>query len=216
VKYNTKKTSPTHKITGTPPPIDISAPAKKKVPMSYILGAAAVLLLIVAGYFFMQGSGKTEPPRDDKTNTVEFSVIVKLAEARQKDSLHNYLGRTVTGDIDTNFDFGVYMISEKNLFVSKPNAEGTGETFATQTKPVRENLSGSTDPLKKEKKDSSDARIKLDNLFKKYGGDLKGHDWCTKNCPNDSIQESCSKQISKAKKEYDRFCRTLEKKRSGQ
>ncbi|MEY3049416.1 MAG: hypothetical protein RL365_1454 [Bacteroidota bacterium] len=48
VKYNKKQTAASHKITGTPPPMDISVPAKKKLPMSYILGAAAVLLVIVA------------------------------------------------------------------------------------------------------------------------------------------------------------------------
>ena len=217
VKYNTKKTSPTHKITGTPPPIDISAPAKKKVPMSYILGAAAVLLLIVAGYFFKQGSGKTEPPREDKANTVDFSVIKRHAGDKQIDSLEHYVGSTVTGDIDTNFDFGVYMISENNLFVSNPNAEGTGEAYrVTATVKPTTQPKVTTDPLQKEKKDSSDARIKLDNLFKKYGGDLQGHDWCTRNCPNDSIQGSCSRQITMAKKDYDRFCGILKKKRSGQ
>jgi len=48
VKYNKKHTAAAHKITGTPPPMDISVPAKKKLPMSYILGAAAVLLVVVA------------------------------------------------------------------------------------------------------------------------------------------------------------------------
>jgi serine/threonine protein phosphatase PrpC len=48
VKYNKKHTAASHKITGTPPPMDISVPAKKKLPMSYILGAAAVLLVVVA------------------------------------------------------------------------------------------------------------------------------------------------------------------------
>jgi serine/threonine protein phosphatase PrpC len=48
VKYNKKHTAASHKITGTPPPMDISVPAKKKLPMSYILGAAAVFLVIVA------------------------------------------------------------------------------------------------------------------------------------------------------------------------
>jgi len=48
VKYNKKHTAASHKITGTPPPMDISVTAKKKLPMSYILGAAAVLLVVVA------------------------------------------------------------------------------------------------------------------------------------------------------------------------
>jgi len=62
VKYNKKHTAASHKITGTPPPMDISVPAKKKLPMSYILGAAAVLLVIVAGYFYMK------PPNDNETS----------------------------------------------------------------------------------------------------------------------------------------------------
>ena len=176
VKYNTKKTTPMHNITGTPPPIDISAPAKKKLPMSYILGAATVLLLIVAGYFFMQGSGEPKLSKDDKTRKVDGKSLVK-----------------------------------------KPDSQGTGETYrVTATVKPTTQPKVTTDPLQKEKKDSSDARIKLDNLFKKYGGDLQGHDWCTRNCPNDSIQGSCSRQITMAKKDYDRFCGILKKKRSGQ
>ena len=99
VKYNTKKTSPTHKITGTPPPIDISAPAKKKVPMSYILGAAAVLLLIVAGYFFKQGSGETEPPREDKTETVTWSEILAMKDAAtaKEADYSDWIDHKVTG-----------------------------------------------------------------------------------------------------------------------
>ena len=101
VKYNTKKTTSTHKITGTPPPIDISAPAKKKVPMSYILGAAAVLLLIVAGYFIKNRSegSETEPPRDDKTETVTWSEIsaMKDAATAKEADYSDWIDHKVTG-----------------------------------------------------------------------------------------------------------------------
>jgi hypothetical protein len=63
IKYNKKHTAASHKITGTPPPMDISVPAKKKLPMSYILGAAAVFLVVVAGYFYMKPPNDTETPK---------------------------------------------------------------------------------------------------------------------------------------------------------
>ena len=210
VKYNTKKTSPTHKITGTPPPIDISAPAKKKVPMSYILGAAAVLLLIVAGYFFKQGSGKTEPPRDDKTNTVAFS---ELAQDRQTDNLRQYVNRTVTGEIDTSIDFGIYMISENKLFVLKPNAEGTGQTYV-QEEPKKKKSSGSADPLKEEKDAVDDAKTALQKLVDKYNKkgskfDEKDKD-CT-NCQTEQDVDKCPGEMEVARQEYNAAVQNLER-----
>ena len=243
VKYNTKKTSPTHKITGTPPPIDISAPAKKKVPMSYILGAATILLLIVAGYFYFNSSGGSDTDKVDKTKSVEYSQIKAMQDDKNTEEVdyskwENY---KVTGVTD-NLPFRLsaeFEINTESILVSKktsnppttdyessdsdgdgvvddddrcPNKKGPKENEGCPNK----ELAVSNDPLKKEMTDSINARIKLDNLFKKYGGDLQGHDWCTRNCPNDSIQGSCSRQITMAKKDYDRFCGILKKKRSGQ
>ena len=204
VKYNTKKTSPTHKITGTPPPIDISAPAKKKVPMSYILGAAAVLLLIVAGYFIKNRSegSETEPPRDDKTKTVAFSV---LAQDAQTDKLAQYVNRTVTGDIDTSIDFGDYMISENKLFV-KLNSQGTGEAFpVTATVKPTTKPKVSNNPLQKEIDDSTNARKTLKDLVDKYNKKGSALDDVLKDCTNCKTEEQkneCSEVIGPARQAY--------------
>jgi len=109
VKYNTKKTTSTHKITGTPPPIDISAPAKKKVPMSYILGAAAVLLLIVAGYFFLNRSEGSETAKVDKIETVPYSQIsdMKSANNAKEVDYSKWINFKVTGvNVDLPYSLG--------------------------------------------------------------------------------------------------------------
>ena len=109
MKYNTKKTTSTHKITGTPPPIDISAPAKKKVPMSYILGAAAVLLLIVAGYFFLNRSEGSETAKVDKIETVPYSQIsdMKSANNAKEVDYSKWINFKVTGvNVDLPYSLG--------------------------------------------------------------------------------------------------------------
>ncbi|MFM7594821.1 MAG: Stp1/IreP family PP2C-type Ser/Thr phosphatase [Flavobacteriales bacterium] len=215
VKYNTKKTSPKHNITGTPPPIDISAPAKKKVPMSYILGAATILLLIVAGYFFMQGSGENEQSKIDKTKTVDFSVIEKLVDDSQSDSLKYYVGFTVTGDIDTKSNLGDYMISENNEFVLKPNAEGTGETFTTQTKPEKKKPVATTDPLKKEQDAVDVAKSALQKLVDKYnkkGSKLEEDSNDCSNCQEEDLT-TCNEKMQEARQKYNGAVQDLEKAR---
>lgn len=205
VKYNTKKTSPTHKITGTPPPIDISAPAKKKVPMSYILGAAAVLLLIVAGYIFMQGSGENEPPEDVKTKTVDFSVIKKLAGVSQNDSLTYYVGFTVTGDIDTSVKFDKYRISEGKFMSIKSIPDGTGETYTTQTIPEKKKPVATTNPLKKEQDEVDAAKSALQELVNKYnkkGSKLDERDKDCTSCKTQQDVEKCPGEMDEARQRY--------------
>jgi serine/threonine protein phosphatase PrpC len=209
VKYNTKKTSPKHNITGTPPPIDISAPAKKKVPMSYILGAAAILLLIVAGYFSMKGSGENEPSKIDKTNTVAFSV---LAQDRQTDDLKQYVNCTVTGEIDRSIDFGIYMISQNKLFVPKSNSQGTGETFTNQTEPKKEKPVATTNPLKKEQDEVDAAKSALQELVDKYnkkGSKLEEDSNDCSKCQEEDLT-TCTEKMQEARQKYNDALKKLQ------
>ena len=98
VKYNKKHTAASHKITGTPPPMDISVPAKKKLPMSYILGAAAVFLVIVALIVWNKPQKGTETsakvntqskqdgnPKDDITDGLDRIEDVNGSSEHKKD-----------------------------------------------------------------------------------------------------------------------------------
>ena len=200
VKYNKKQTAASHKITGTPPPMDISVPAKKKLPMSYILAAAAVFLVIVACYFFFIPSESPETVKDDKTSTVDFSIIRDLANSKnQTDTLKHYVGFTVTGDIDTAIKFEQYMISE-GKFIIKSNQKGT-VYYTTETKTTTEEKVIKKTPLQKAIDDTLQAYNNLDALFKQYGGKNDDTKECSKGCGDEpNSVEDCKEKIEKAKK----------------
>jgi len=196
VKYNKKHTAASHKITGTPPPMDISVPAKKKLPMSYILGAAAVLLVIVA--LIVWNKPPKSPETSAKVNTQ--SNHNGNPEVNNTDGLDDRIededGINNNDNNDSDGD-GV-----KNDDDQCPNQFGPKNNKGCPIK---------NDPLEKWIKDSIQARESLKKLYERFGGDFKGTSDCSK-CDADSLK-SCKDQMDFANQKWKDAVDALKKKR---
>ncbi|NBV09574.1 MAG: Stp1/IreP family PP2C-type Ser/Thr phosphatase [Flavobacteriia bacterium] len=194
VKYNKKHTAASHKITGTPPPMDISVPAKKKLPMSYILGAAAVLLVIVAGYFYMKPLNDTETPKVVNTEPKKIE--------NPKDTVPDETYTSIDANTNYNNNADTDGDGVKNEDDQCPNKSGPKKNKGCPIK---------NDPLEKWINDSIQARQSLQELYDRFGGDFKGRSDCSE-CDADSLK-SCKDQMGLANQKWKYAVDALKKKR---
>jgi serine/threonine protein phosphatase PrpC len=147
VKYNKKHTAASHKITGTPPPMDISVPAKKKLPMSFILGAAAVLLVVVAFIVWPKSTKGTETSAKVNTQSKQDGNpedTVRDETYTSIDANTNTNTNTYNNDTDSDGD-GV-----KNEDDQCPNIRGPKDNNGCPKQKTKEVLEQEIKDLEKE------------------------------------------------------------------